>query len=151
MPDTLPQTPSFRLDDKSAVVTGAGRGIGLAMSAALAEYGADVTLVARSTKEIEAAAKAINSIGGKAHTATLDVTDMEAVETFFASRPAFNILVNNAGTNRPKAMQDVDEADYDAVLDLNVKSAFFVWALKWDMSAGLIVLCIARQNGHWKA
>jgi NAD(P)-dependent dehydrogenase (short-subunit alcohol dehydrogenase family) len=56
----------------------------------------------------------------------LDVADLAAVEAFFAARPAFAVLVNNAGTNRPKPMQDVSEADYDAVLDLNVKSAFFV-------------------------
>jgi NAD(P)-dependent dehydrogenase (short-subunit alcohol dehydrogenase family) len=118
---TLPKTPSFRLDGRRAIVTGAGRGIGLAAAAALAEAGADVTLVARTASEIEAAAAAM---GGMA--AVLDVADMAAVKTFFAGRPAFHILVNNAGTNRPKPMMDVSEDDYDAVYDLNVKSAFFV-------------------------
>lgn len=122
----LPRTPSFRLDGKRAVVTGAGRGIGVALAAALAEAGAEVTLVARTATEIDAVAKAITAVGGKAQTAVLDVSDLDAVETFFASRPAFHILVNNAGTNRPKPMWDVTEEDYDAVLDLNVKSAFFV-------------------------
>jgi NAD(P)-dependent dehydrogenase (short-subunit alcohol dehydrogenase family) len=56
----------------------------------------------------------------------LDVSDLDAVSAFFAGREPFHILVNNAGTNRPKPMWDVTEADYDAVLDLNVKSAFFV-------------------------
>ena len=55
---TLPVTPSFRLDGRRALVTGAGRGIGLASAAALAEAGADVTLVARSLDEIQAAADA---------------------------------------------------------------------------------------------
>ncbi len=117
----LPKTPSFRLDGKRALVTGAGRGIGLALAAALAEAGAEVTLVARSREEIEPAAV---TMGGD--WATLDVTDLTAVALFFDARPAFDVLVNNAGTNRPKPMQDVSEADYDAVLDLNVKSAFFV-------------------------
>ena len=54
------------------------------------------------------------------------MSDLSAVAAFFAERPAFDILVNNAGTNRPMPMQDVVEADFDAVLDLNVKSAFFV-------------------------
>jgi NAD(P)-dependent dehydrogenase (short-subunit alcohol dehydrogenase family) len=118
---TVPVTPSFRLDGRRAIVTGAGRGIGLAAAAALAEAGAEVTLIARTSSEIEAAA---TEMGGTAF--TLDVSDIAAVKAFFAERPAFNILVNNAGTNRPKPMMDVNEEDYDAVYDLNVKSAFFV-------------------------
>lgn len=123
---TLPVTPSFRLDGRRAVVTGAGRGIGLASAAALAEAGADVTLVARSLDEIQAAAAEIVAAGGRAVAARLDVTDLSAVARFFAERPAFDILVNNAGTNRPMSMIDVAEADFDAVLDLNLKSSFFV-------------------------
>ncbi|MCP3729908.1 SDR family oxidoreductase [Sphingomonas sp. MG17] len=123
MAEALPRTPSFRLDGKRALVTGAGRGIGLAAAAALAEAGAEVTLVARSADEIEAAAQAI---GDTARAAVLDVSDLNAVAAFFAERDPFDILVNNAGTNRPKPMWDASEADYDAVMDLNVKSAFFV-------------------------
>jgi len=122
----LPRTPSFRLDGRRALVTGAGRGIGLALAAALAEAGAAVTLVARTAAEIDAGAEAIRAAGGHADAAILDVSDIAAVDAFFESRPAFHVLVNNAGTNRPKPMQEVSEADYDAVLDLNVKSAFFV-------------------------
>lgn len=120
---TLPRTPSFRLDGRRAVVTGAGRGIGLAAAAALADAGAAVTLVARSSAEIEEAAAAI---GNGALAATLDVSDLDAVAAFFAARDPFHVLVNNAGTNRPRPMWDVTEADYDAVLGLNVKAAFFV-------------------------
>ena len=104
-------------------MTGAGRGIGLAAAAALADAGAEVTLVARTAAEIEAAAA---EIGQGAMAATLDVSDIAAVKAFFAARPAFHILINNAGTNRPKPMMEVSEEDYDAVLDLNLKSAFFV-------------------------
>lgn len=123
---TLPITPSFRLDGRRAIVTGAGRGLGLAAAAALAEAHADVTLVARSTAEIEAAAEEIRAAGGSAKAHKLDVSDLQAVRRFFAERPAFHVLVNNAGTNRPMPMTDVSEADFDAVVDLNVKSAFFV-------------------------
>ncbi len=122
----LPRTPSFRLGGRRALVTGAGRGIGLALAAALAEAGATVTLAARTADEIEAGAAAIRAADGLADATVLDVADLTAVAAFFAARPAFNILVNNAGTNRPKPMMEVSEADYDAVLNLNLKSAFFV-------------------------
>jgi NAD(P)-dependent dehydrogenase (short-subunit alcohol dehydrogenase family) len=119
---SLPVTPSFRLDGRRAIVTGAGRGIGLAAAAALGEAGAEVTLISRTATEVGAAAALI---GNGATAAVLDVSDIAAVKTFFAERPAFHILVNNAGTNRPKPMWEVSEEDYDAVYDLNVKSAFF--------------------------
>lgn len=122
----LPRTPSFRLDGRRALVTGAGRGIGLAIAAALAQAGAQVTLAARTAREIEDGAAAIRAEGGAAEAAVLDVSDLAAVGAFFADRDAFHVLVNNAGTNRPMPMWEVSEADYDAVLDLNLKSAFFV-------------------------
>lgn len=149
MTEALPRTPSFRLDGRRAVVTGAGRGIGLALAVALAEAGASVTLVARSADEILAGAAAI---GDNADWATLDVTDIGAVAAFFAERSAFDILVNNAGTNRPKPMWEADEADYDAVLDLNVKSAFFVAqaCAKRMMQDGVrgSLIHIGSQMGH---
>ena len=149
---TLPRTPSMRLDGRCAVVTGAGRGIGLALAAALAEAGAGVTLCARSGAEIEAGAAAIRDAGGAAEAAILDVSDMTAVAAFFGNRPTFDILVNNAGTNRPKPMTEVSEADFDAVLDLNVKSAFFVAqaCVKAMLGAGTCgsLIHIGSQMGH---
>jgi len=82
----LPKTPSFRLDGRRALVTGAGRGIGLALSAALADAGAGITLVARSGGEIEAGAEAIRRAGGSAEAVVLDVSDGAAVRRFFEQR-----------------------------------------------------------------
>ncbi|OAN58496.1 SDR family NAD(P)-dependent oxidoreductase [Sphingomonas sp. TDK1] len=149
---TLPQTPSLRLDGRRAVVTGAGRGIGLALAAALGQAGAAVTLVARSPDEVGSAAAAIEAAGGRAEAAQLDVADLDAVAEFFAGRPAFDILVNNAGTNRPKPIWEVTPADYDAVLDLNLRSAFFVAqaAAKRMVEAGTqgSLIHIGSQMGH---
>jgi NAD(P)-dependent dehydrogenase (short-subunit alcohol dehydrogenase family) len=151
-PLLLPRAPSFRLDGRRAIVTGAGAGIGLAAAAALAEAGADVTLVARTRATVEAGAAAIREAGGKAQEAVLDVTDLPAVAAFFSDQNAFDILVNNAGTNRPMSMSDVTEHDFDTVLDLNVKAAFFVAqafarALIAAGSAGSMIH-IGSQMGH---
>jgi NAD(P)-dependent dehydrogenase (short-subunit alcohol dehydrogenase family) len=124
--EKLPRTPSFRLDGKRALITGASRGIGLAAAAALAQAGAHVTLIARNAAELEAAAAAIEAEGGGAKTLCLDVLDLEATAAAIAAEPAFDILVNNAGTNRPAPFADVTITDYDAIMGLNLRAAFFI-------------------------
>jgi len=122
----LPPAPSFRLDGKRALVTGAGRGIGLAAASALADAGAHVTLLARTREEIEAAAAAIGGRRQKAEALVVDVTDLPAMQAAIARAAPFNILVNNAGTNRPKMLLEVTVEDFDAIMDLNVRAAYFV-------------------------
>ena len=123
---SLPRSPGFRLDGKRALVTGAGRGLGLAAAAALAEQGAHVVLAARSAAELDEAVEAIRHIGGAAEALVLDVSDKAAVDAAIAAAPVLDILVNNAGTNRPGPFADVSEADFDAIFGLNVRAAFFV-------------------------
>jgi NAD(P)-dependent dehydrogenase (short-subunit alcohol dehydrogenase family) len=122
----LAKTPSFHLDGKRALVTGGGRGIGLAAASALAQAGAHVTLAARTKAEIEAAAEAIRARGDKADTLVLDVTDVDAVRAAITRAEPFNILVNNAGGNRPAYLMDVKVEDFDFIFSLNVRAAFFV-------------------------
>jgi NAD(P)-dependent dehydrogenase (short-subunit alcohol dehydrogenase family) len=123
----LAKTPSFRLDGRRALVTGGGRGIGLAAAAALAEAGAQVTLAARTEREIEEAASAIRARGGEAEALVLDVTDVEAARRAVAvAATPFQILVNNAGMNRPAYLRDVKVEDFDAIFALNVRAAFFI-------------------------
>ena len=122
----LHTAPSFRLDGKRALVTGAGRGIGLAAASALADSGAHVTLVSRTATEIDEAAAAIRARGQQADALALDVTDLAAMQQAIAAAAPFNILINNAGTNRPKLLTDVTVEDYDAIMGLNVRAAYFV-------------------------
>lgn len=107
-------------------MTGAGQGIGFAFASGLAAAGAEVVLAARTQSTIEEAAAAIRGEGHAARAAVLDVTDADAVAHFFAGEEPFDVLVNNAGTNRPKRMQDIEPADFDTVFALNVRAAFFV-------------------------
>ena len=147
----LPAKVNFRLDGKRALVTGAGRGIGLAAAAARADAGAAVTLAARSTDEIEAAAAAIRAAGGVAEAMVLDVSDLPAVTAALAGQ-SFDILVNNAGTNRPQPFLDVSIENYDAIMSLNVRSAFFVaQAVAKGMVAagrGGSIINVSSQMGH---
>jgi NAD(P)-dependent dehydrogenase (short-subunit alcohol dehydrogenase family) len=122
----LPGTPSFRLEGKRALVTGAGRGIGLAAAAALAQAGAHVTMAARTKDEIEEAAAAIRARGQQAETLVLDVTDVEGARRAVAEAAPFQILVNNAGMNRPAPLADVTVEDFDAIFALNVRAAYFM-------------------------
>jgi NAD(P)-dependent dehydrogenase (short-subunit alcohol dehydrogenase family) len=122
----LTRSPSFRLDGKRALITGGGRGIGLAAASALAQAGAHVTLAARTKAEIESAAEAIRTRGDKADALPLDVTNVDAVRAAIARAEAFDILINNAGSNRPAPFVDVKVEDFDFIIALNVRAAFFV-------------------------
>ncbi|MEC9186168.1 MAG: glucose 1-dehydrogenase [Pseudomonadota bacterium] len=148
----LPRTPSFRLDGRRALITGGGRGIGLAAAAALAEAGAHVTLTARTSSEIEDAAESIRSDGGSADAIVLDMLDTAAMRSVVETADPFDILINNAGTNRPKTMSETTEDDFDAVLDLNLRAAYFVAQAVTDkMLAAKIpgsVINISSQMGH---
>jgi len=122
----LVKTPSFRLDGRRALITGAGRGIGLAAASALAQAGAHVTLAARTASEIEAAAEAIRARGEAAAALRIDVTDIPAASAAIAQTEPFDILVNNAGMNRPMPFVEVTAGDFDAIFALNVRAAFFM-------------------------
>ena len=122
----MQQLPTFQLNDRTALVTGAGRGLGVGIAHGMAQAGAEVVLVARTAAEIEAVAADINAAGGRARSIVLDVTDDTAVARVFAGLPALDILVNNAGTNIPQNFVDFESAALDRLLQLNVRAAFLV-------------------------
>ena len=142
---------SFRLDGKIALVTGAGRGIGRAVALALAAAGAELVLVSRSRSQLDEVAREIASAGGKARVVPCDVTDSAAVRDAFAGLARLNILVNNAGLNRPQPFLDVDEATLDLLLGLNVRAAFVVAqaaGLIMDRQNEGVIINMSSQMGH---
>ena len=147
----LPKAPNFRVDGQRALVTGASRGIGQAAAAALAQAGAFVTLVARSESELESVCAEIRAAGGQCDHLVVDVTDSRAVQQQLADREPFQILVNNAGMNRPKELVQLKDEDIDAVLNLNVKAAFYVARVvaKGLLAAGLpgSIINVSSQMG----
>ena len=148
----LPRTPSFRLDGRKALVTGAGRGIGLAAASALADAGADVCLLARTETEVSAVAEALCARGDAATAFAIDVTDTAAITQLISEQGPFHILVNNAGTNRPAPCIDYTETDYDDVMALNVRSVYFTTraVARGLVAAGLegSIINISSQMGH---
>lgn len=148
----LPVTPAFRLDGRRALVTGAGRGIGLACAAALAGVGAEVTLLARSAQEVSQIAAEIRASGGEAVGHTADVTDVEATAAWVSHQPPFDILVNNAGANRPGPFLETRIDDFDTVFDLNVRGAYFltqaVAARQIEERRRGSIIMMSSQMGH---
>lgn len=116
----------FSLEGRTALVTGAGRGIGRACALALAGAGAEVWLAARSRDEIEEVADEVRAGGGTAHALVCDVTDVNAMREAIAAIPVLDILVNNAGTNVPEPFVEVSEDRLDQLLSLNIRAAFLV-------------------------
>jgi NAD(P)-dependent dehydrogenase (short-subunit alcohol dehydrogenase family) len=149
---TLPTPPTFRLDGRRALVTGAGRGIGLGAATCLATAGAHVTLCARSSGELDEAAASVRSRGHSVDTLRLDVTDLESMRNSVGAREPYEILVNNAGTNRPKLMVDVSDDDFDAIMSLNVRSSYFLSqaVAKQLLARGLAgsIINMSSQMGH---
>lgn len=120
--------PSFQLQNKIAMVTGAGRGIGRALAIGLAEAGADVAIFARTAKDLETVAEEIRAQGRQAYPFQVDVTSREqieeAVRNLIEKTGRIDILINNAGMNiRSQALAVTDE-EWDKIMQTNLKSAF---------------------------
>ena len=116
------------LENLTAVVTGAGRGIGRAIALKLAEAGANVVCLSRTEANSQKVAEEITALGRQSWAVAVDVGDTAAVEAAVAKiledTGGVNILVNNAGVTRDGLLMRMSEADWDAVLDTNLKAAF---------------------------
>ena len=123
-------TDRFRVDGKVALVTGAGSGLGRQFALTLAGAGASVALAARRREKLKETARMIENSGGKAYCTDLDVTDSLSVTSCVREVESElgtpDILVNNAGIARQAFLTDTSEAEWDAVLDTNLKGVFLV-------------------------
>lgn len=146
--------PSFRLDGKTALITGAGGGIGEGIALAFGQAGAHVILVGRDRTPLDPVAAYIRTLGGEATVAVCDVTDSPAIRALIDELTTLDILVNNAGTNFPEPMGDVSDDHLDAMLALNVRACFVVAqaAVKKMLSVAKpepgAVINITSQMGH---
>jgi NAD(P)-dependent dehydrogenase (short-subunit alcohol dehydrogenase family) len=121
----------FRLEDRRALVTGGTKGLGIVIATALAQAGADVVVVSRNAAECRAAAETIaGQTGRKAAGIVADVTQSDQVDRLLAEARAavgpIDILVNNAGINVRGPAELLAEADWDAVIDVNLKAPFLL-------------------------
>lgn len=122
----LPRTPGFRLEGKRALVAGASSGIGLGAAVALAEAGAAVTIAARRKPLLDDIAKEFRAKSWPVEVLPLDVSDVAATEAVIAAAEPFDILVNSAGIARHAPAVDTSIDDFDAVMNLNVRGAYFL-------------------------
>jgi NAD(P)-dependent dehydrogenase (short-subunit alcohol dehydrogenase family) len=140
-----------RLGGRTALVTGAGRGIGRGCALALAEAGAGIVLVSRSPDQLESAAAEIRALGRDAHPVALDVTDAKSIRHLVYELPELDVLVVSAGANIPEPLVEVSDEHLDSLLALNVRSVFVtVQAAAERMvhgGRGAIVL-LSSQMGH---
>ncbi len=112
------------LTGKTALVTGAARGIGAAIATRLAEAGADVAVCDLKAEWLEETRAAIEAAGRRAFTYAVDVADNATVAAAFKDMGRLDILVNNAGITRDTLLMRMSDADWDAVLSVNLKGTF---------------------------
>lgn len=149
---SLPRTPSFRLDGRRALVTGGSRGIGLGCAVALAEAGAEVIVAARGKAELGRAVAEMQDAGMRADGMALDVTDLATVRAVFAEKGPFHVLVNSAGMARHSPALETEPEDYDAVMAVNTRAAYFLAqeAARGMVTAGIrgSIIQVSSQMGH---
>ena len=148
----LPKTPSMSLNGRNALITGASSGIGLGCAVALAEAGAHVCLSARNEKQLDKGVKSIQEKGYSAEAMVLDISKIESTQESIAIKGPFAILVNSAGLGRHSPSKETTVEDFDAVMNVNLRGAYFVTQA---VANGLIggkkpgsLINISSQMGH---
>jgi len=121
----LPTTPSFSLQGRRALVAGGSSGIGLGCAVALAEAGAHVIIMARRRDQLDEVAAAMTTAGHSVEVMVGDIADIDSMSAAIESLSPLDIFVNSAGLARHTAAIDTDAADFDAVMNVNLRGAYF--------------------------
>lgn len=148
----LPKTPSFRLDGKRALVAGASSGIGAACAVALAQAGAHVVLASRRVEPMKEMVQALLDEGCSAEAVHLDIADFGSIKSLIQDQAPFDVMINSAGIARQTPALETQEQDFDDVMNVNVKGAYFIareTAAKM-LEAGIkgSIISLSSQMGH---
>ncbi len=146
---------NISVKNKTALITGAGKGIGRACAIALAEAGANLIIISRTEKDLLNVQKIINKLNKKCIYYVCDVTNLSEIKSIFTKISKLDILVNNAGTNRPEFFTKIKRKDMSEVVDLNIKASFDIAQLatkvmlksKNRKSVGGSIINISSQLG----
>lgn len=152
----LPTMPTFRLDQRRALITVAGRGMGAAATATAAAVAADasavVTLVSHTAAELESVADTLGQRGGHVQPLALDVTDSAALARAITASDPFEMPVQSTDINRPALLTDTNDNDLDVIFDLNVRATLAVCR---EMTPGMVAAArggsfadISSQKNH---
>ncbi|MEM1048407.1 MAG: SDR family oxidoreductase [Pseudomonadota bacterium] len=148
----IPRTPSFKLEGKRALVAGASSGIGLGCAAALADAGAQVWLASRRQAPLDTLASGLRDRGGQVEVLPLDVAAIEDTAEKVSANGPFDILINSAGLARHSTVLETRPEDFDAVMNINLRGAFFLaQAVARDLVAAEkpgSIITISSQMGH---
>jgi len=147
---------NFNLKNKTAVVTGAGKGLGRACAIALAEAGANLVIISRTQKDLNEVSKKIRKLKSKCKSYVCDVTRYSEIKSVIDSQKRIDILVNNAGTNIPEHFTKVKRKDMEYVVKINTMATFNIAQLsalkmielKNRKKIGGVIINMSSQMGH---
>ena len=146
----------YNLKNKTAIVTGAGKGIGRACAIALAEAGASLIIVSRTKKDLDEVSKKIKKIKGKCKSYVCDITNYNAIKDIVNKQSKIDILINNAGNNIPEHFTKVKTKNMEYLVKINTMATFNLAQLcalkmiklKNRKKFGGVIVNMSSQMGH---
>ena len=147
---------NYNLKNKTAVVTGAGKGLGRACAIALAEAGANLIIISRTKKDLDEVSKKIKKYKSKCKSYVCDITNYNEIKKIVNNQQKIDILINNAGNNIPEHFTKVKRKDMEYVVKINTMATFNIAQLsalkmielKNRKKVGGVIINMSSQMGH---